>query len=102
MPSLAAVSRSGVAVLRHPATGWRRGGSASSPSSSGDGDHPPGLALANGGSFVFRGNRYELIEPEPQAGQPFLRVAMGYRGGSDRDRIVDLFRELAALPALPR
>ncbi len=60
-----------------------------------------GLALANGGSFGFRGNRYELIEPEPQAGQPFLRVAMGYRGGSDRDRIVDLFRELAALPALP-
>jgi hypothetical protein len=60
-----------------------------------------GLALANGGSFGFRGNRYELIEPEPQAGQPFLRVAMGSRGGSDRDRIVDLFRELAALPALP-
>lgn len=60
-----------------------------------------GLALANGGSFGFRGNRYELIEPEPQAGQPFLRVAMGYRGGPDRDRIIDLFRELAALPALP-
>jgi hypothetical protein len=60
-----------------------------------------GLALANGGSFGFRGNRYELIEPEPQVGQPFLRVAMGYRGGPDRDRIVDLFRELAALPALP-
>lgn len=59
-----------------------------------------GLALANGGSFGFRGNRYELIEPEPQAGQPFLRVAIGYRGGSDRDQIVDLFRELAALPAL--
>lgn len=60
-----------------------------------------GLALAKGGSFGFRGNRYELIEPEPGAGQPFLRVAMGYRGGSDQDRIVDLFRELAALPALP-
>lgn len=60
-----------------------------------------GLALANGGSFGFRGNRYELIEPEPQAGRPFLRVAMGYRGGPERDRIVDLFRELAALPALP-
>lgn len=60
-----------------------------------------GLALDNGGSFGFRGNRYELIEPEPPAGRPFLRVAMGYRGGSDRDRIVDLFRELAALPALP-
>ncbi len=60
-----------------------------------------GLALANGGSFGFRGHRYELIEPEPRAGQPFLRVAMGFRGGPDRDRIIDLFRELAALPALP-
>lgn len=59
------------------------------------------LALANGGSFGFRGHRYELIEPEPQAGQPFLRVAMGYRGGSERDRIVDLFRELSTLSALP-
>lgn len=60
-----------------------------------------GLALANGGSFGFRGNRYELIEPEPNAGEPFLRVAMGFRGGSDCDRIIELFRELAALPALP-
>lgn len=60
-----------------------------------------GLSLARGGSFGFRGNRYELIEPEPQAGQPFLRVAMGYRGGSERDRIVDLFRELSTLSALP-
>ncbi len=58
------------------------------------------LALAKEGSFGFRGNRYELIEPEPEAGQPFLRVAMGYRGGTDRDRIIDLFRELSVLPAL--
>lgn len=59
------------------------------------------MALANSGSFGFRGKRYELIEPERQAGHTFLRVAMDYRGGSDGDRIVDLFRELAALPALP-
>lgn len=59
-----------------------------------------GLALAKGGSFGFRGDRYELIEPEPDAGQPFLRVAMGYRGGENRDRIIDLFRELSAIPAL--
>lgn len=59
------------------------------------------LALAKGGSFGFRGHRYELIEPDPQAGEPFLRVAMGYRGDADRDRIVDFFRELSALPALP-
>lgn len=58
------------------------------------------LALAKGGSFGFRGHRYELIEPEPEAGRPFLRVAMGYRGGPERDRIVGFFRELAALPAL--
>ncbi len=60
-----------------------------------------GLALASGGSFGFRGNRYELIEPESNTGEPFLRVAMGFRGGPDRDRIIELFRELAALPALP-
>jgi len=57
------------------------------------------LALAKGGSFGFRGHRFELIEPEP--GRPFLRVAMGYRGGPERDRIIGFFRELAALPALP-
>lgn len=60
-----------------------------------------GLALAKGGSFGFRAHRYELIEPEPEAGRPFLRVAMGYRGGPDRDRVVGFFGELAALPALP-
>lgn len=59
------------------------------------------LSLAKGGSFGFRGHRYELIEPEPQAGKSFLRVAMGYREGPDLERIVDLFEELAALTGLP-
>ena len=59
------------------------------------------LALVKGGSFGFRGDRYELIEPEPQVGKPFLRVAMGYRGGANRDGIIDLFRELSALQSLP-
>jgi hypothetical protein len=59
-----------------------------------------GLMLAKGGSFGFRGDRYELIEPEPEAGQPFLRLAMGYRGGTNRDRIIELFGELATLRAL--
>lgn len=59
------------------------------------------LKLDKGGSFGFRGDRYELIEPEPQAGQPFLRVAMGYRGGANRDGIIDLFHELSALQSLP-
>ena len=55
-----------------------------------------GLALIRGGSFGFRGHRYELIEPEHGAGRPFLRVAMGYRGSANRDGIIDLFREIAA------
>lgn len=59
------------------------------------------LKLDKGGSFGFRGDRYELIEPDPQAGRPFLRVAMGYRGGANRDGILDLFHELSALQALP-
>ncbi|WP_428683546.1 hypothetical protein [Reyranella sp.] len=59
------------------------------------------LKLDKGGSFGSRADRYELIEPDPEAGQPFLRVAMGYRGGANRDGIIDLFHELAALPSLP-
>lgn len=59
------------------------------------------LSLAKGGSFGFRGHRYELIEPEPRAGKPFLRVATGYREGPDLKRTVDLFEELAALTGLP-
>lgn len=58
------------------------------------------LRLDKGGSFGFRGDRYELIEPDPQAGKPFLRVALGYRGGANRDGIIDLFQELSALRSL--
>jgi hypothetical protein len=59
------------------------------------------LALVNGGSFGFRGHRYELIEPDPGQGRPFLRVALGWRDGHSRQGICDLFAELAARPALP-
>ena len=40
-----------------------------------------GLLLTKGGSFGFRGHRFELIEPAPRQGDPFLRVAMGWRDG---------------------
>ena len=58
------------------------------------------LKLDKGGSFGFRSDRYELIEPDPKAGKPFLRVALGYRGGPNRDGIIDLFHELSALQSL--
>ncbi len=58
------------------------------------------LKLDKGGSFGFRGDRCELIEPDPKAGRPFLRVALGYRGGPNRDGIIDLFHELSALQSL--
>jgi len=58
------------------------------------------LRLDKGGSFGFRSDRYELIEPDPKAGKPFVRVALGYRGGPNRDGIIDLFRELSALRSL--
>lgn len=54
-----------------------------------------GLLATCGGSFGFRGHRFELIEPEPEQGQPFLRVAMGWRAGHSRDGLCDLFAELA-------
>jgi len=59
-----------------------------------------GLSATRGGSFGFRGHRYELIEPGPADGVPFLRVALGFRGGPTLAGLIDLFRELAARPTL--
>jgi len=56
-----------------------------------------GLLLVEGGSFGFRGHRFELIEPEQ--GPTFLRVALGWRDGHSRQGICDLFAELAATPS---
>jgi hypothetical protein len=53
-----------------------------------------GLLAIKGGSFGFRGHRFELIEPKD--GQTFLRVAMGWRDGWSRQGLCDLFAELAA------
>jgi len=52
-----------------------------------------GLLVVKGGSFGFRGHRFELIEPEQ--GQTFLRVALGWRDGWSRAGLCELFGELA-------
>jgi hypothetical protein len=53
-----------------------------------------GLLCTKGGSFGFRGHRFELIEPED--GRTFLRVAMGWRDGWSRQGLCELLAELAA------
>ncbi len=52
-----------------------------------------GLLAVKGGSFGFRGHRFELIEPEQ--GKTFLRVALGWRDGWSREGLCELFGELA-------
>ena len=54
-----------------------------------------GIVATKGGSFGFRGIRYELVEPDPQDGAPFLRVALGFRGGDATGAMIDLLAELA-------
>jgi hypothetical protein len=51
-----------------------------------------GLVFDKGGSFGFRGHRFETVRPED--GSPFLRVAMGRRGGPSLEGILQLFRTL--------
>ena len=53
-------------------------------------------ALATrGGSFGFRGHRYELIEPDLDKGRTFLRVALGWRGGWSCQGLCELFAALS-------
>lgn len=54
-----------------------------------------GIVATKGGSFGFRGIRYELVEPNPEDGAPFLRVALGFRGGAGVAAMIELFGELA-------
>jgi hypothetical protein len=53
------------------------------------------LRFDKGGSFGFRGHRYEAILPEAGEITPFLRVALGARKGWSRDGIVALLCEIA-------
>lgn len=55
-----------------------------------------GLCAMQGGSFGFRGHRYEVIEPDPSVGVPFLRVALGFRRGQTAEGFIALFEELAS------
>lgn len=53
-----------------------------------------GLLIERGGSFGFRGHRYEVIEPE--GGEPpFLRVALGARDDRSCRGLIELMAELA-------
>jgi hypothetical protein len=52
-----------------------------------------GYVFSKGGSFGFRGHRFETVRP--QGRPPFLRVAMGRRGGPSLEGILDLFSTLA-------
>ena len=51
------------------------------------------INLARGGSFGFRGHRYEIVRPEHDP--PFLRVAMGRRGGWSARKLMDLLADVA-------
>ncbi len=53
------------------------------------------LNLTRGGSFGFRGHRYEIIKPETGE-PPFLRVALGRRGGWSCEGVITMMAELAA------
>jgi hypothetical protein len=52
------------------------------------------IRFEKGGSFGFRGHRYEAVKPED--GEPFLRVAMGARGGWSCEGVIDLMAGIAA------
>jgi hypothetical protein len=53
-----------------------------------------GLLIERGGSFGFRGHRYEVIEPE-SGEPPFLRIALGARADRSGSGFIELMAELA-------
>jgi hypothetical protein len=53
-----------------------------------------GLLLERGGSFGFRGHRYEVIQPDTGE-QPFLRVALGARDDHSCRGVIELMAEIA-------
>ena len=52
------------------------------------------LNLARGGSFGFRGHRYEIVKPETGE-PPFLRIALGRRGGFSCEGVIAMIGEIA-------
>ena len=52
------------------------------------------ILFNRGGSFGFRGHRYEIVRPEKQP--PFLRVAMGRRSGWSFRGVLALMADIAA------
>ena len=48
------------------------------------------LVFTKGGSFGFRGHRFETVRPDGKP--PFLRIAMGKRAGPSFEGILELFR----------
>jgi hypothetical protein len=58
------------------------------------------VLFEKGGSFGFRGHRFEVVRPDTAA-PPFLRVAMGRRGGWSRDGVIGMLCDLAGRATLP-
>jgi hypothetical protein len=54
-----------------------------------------GILFESGGSFGFRGHRFDVVRPE-DGSEPFLRVALGRRPGWSCDQITALMSELAS------
>jgi hypothetical protein len=54
-----------------------------------------GILFESGGSFGFRGHRFDVVRPE-DGSEPFLRVALGRRTGWSCDQIITLIAELAS------
>ena len=57
------------------------------------------LQFELGGSFGFRGHRFEVVRPETGE-EPFLRVALGRRTGWSRDRIIEVMADVARAPTV--
>jgi hypothetical protein len=52
------------------------------------------ILLHHGGSFGFRGHRFEIVKPETGE-PPFLRVAMGRRAGWSYEGVIAMMVEIA-------
>ena len=52
------------------------------------------LLLAHGGSFGFRGHRFEIVKPET-GDAPFLRIALGRRGGWSCEGLIAMMSDIS-------